>query len=176
MAMHPAHELFVTRPTFCALTEFLAVLDTFDLAERHFVLGPLYQQFLRTDRFHFPDARSDEDAMQRVYDQFRMMVVALAEPVHFAFVVTGIVTTTLVWLYGSSDPSLVDEFIESNKDGIRLEQERFNRGETTDEERDRALGEIEERLNNLKSDMALRRDKYERFCENVVARLPKRRA
>jgi len=81
----------------------------------------------------------------------------------------------LMWLYGSSDEGNLEEFIGSN----RSEMERLNgllaAGGISNAEHARLLGEHEERLNNLRGDIELRRDKYNSFCDEVVARLPQNR-
>lgn len=174
--MHPAHKLFVSRPTFCELDELFALLDEFDVVDRHSVLGPLYQQFFRSTPFQVPPGTTDEQGMELAYAQFKELVVALAVPVHYAFIINGIVTTTLVWLHGSSDETLINDFIASNRESIESERRRFESGEITEQELEHVLGEIEERMNNLRSDMSLRRQLYERFCDDVVARLPNRRS
>jgi len=170
--MHPAHETFASRPSFCRLDFLFGLLDEYDSAERHRILGPLYQQFFRTMSIEFPPGRSEDDGMVIVYERFKAALLALSETVPYIFIVMGVVSTTLAWLHGSSDERLVGDFLEGNHRSIELEQQRFARGEITQDDLDRALGEIEERVNNLRADMNLRRGQYEQFCEQVVARMP----
>ncbi|MGE0536248.1 MAG: hypothetical protein AB7O68_14810 [Pirellulales bacterium] len=173
--MHLAHQTFAARPTFCSLADIFALLDEIDARDRNFMLGPLYQQVFRTTSVKIAPGMTEDDAMLAVYDRFKEQINSFVATVPSALLVTGIVTTTLVWLHGSSDESLIDDFIESNQRDLQTHQERLESGEITEQQFDRRRGEIEERLNNLRSDMALRRAHYEQFCEKVVARIVERR-
>jgi hypothetical protein len=170
--MHPAHEEFVSRPSFCRLDYLFGLLNEYDVAERHRILGPLYQEFFRSTSIDFPLGTSEEDGMLIVYQRFKAALMALSEAVPYAFIVMGVVSTTLAWLHGSSDERLISRFLEGNRRSIEMERQRFARGEISQQDLDQVMGEIEERINNLRADMNLRRGQYERFCEQVVARMP----
>lgn len=173
--MHSAHQAFASRPSFCSLADLFVLLDEIDARDRHFMLGPLYQQVFRTTTAMIAPGMTEDEAISMVYDRFKEQINSFLATVSSALLVTGIVTTTLVWLHGSSDDSLIDDFIESNQRDLQTHQKQLESGEITEQQFDRLRGEIEERLNNLRSDMALRRAHYEQFCEKVVARIVERR-
>lgn len=172
MTLHRAHEAFAARPVFGNLELLFSLLDDYDLAERHRILGPLYQEFFVSQSMTLQPGSTEEDGMEFLYGQFKGLLRKLAEVVPYGFIVRGVVLTTLVWLHGSSDETFEAEFIKNNRQDEEKLREKFHRGEINQKEFDRKLGEIVERINNLRSDMNLRRDYYERFCEQVVAHLP----
>jgi hypothetical protein len=161
----------LARPSFSGLPELFALLDELDTRDRHFILGPLYQQFFQTTSVTISHGMTDEDGMSIVYDRFKEQINSLAAKMPTVFLVTGIVTTTLVWLHGASDESLFDDFVESNQRDREAHRQRFESGTITKQQFDHLLGEIEERINNLRSDMGLRRAHYELFCDKIVARI-----
>jgi hypothetical protein len=169
--MHAAHQIFASRPTFCGLPELFALLDELDPADRHFILGPVYQQFFRSSSVKIAPGTTEDEAQTIVFNRFHQQIMALAATVPPAFLAKGIVTTTLVWLHGSSDEAYLNDFLESNHRDMNAHRERFARGAISQQQLDHLLGEIEERVNNLRSDMGLRRALYERFCDKVVARI-----
>ena len=169
--MHSAHSLFASRPLpmTCTLTTFFDSLEKLDEYERHRILGPVYQQFLRSGSHHFPTARTDEEGMQMLFDQFKNHALAL--DVDQAFVTTGIIANILAWLYAFSDDKNTDMMIELNRANLLLVNTQFEDGKMTAEDFDRIRGELEERLNNLAGEMDNFRKLYEKFCEDVMSPL-----
>ena len=78
--MHPAHMAFVTRPVFCRLADLFRLFDELEVRDRHEILGPVYQEVMRTLKFRVPGARSPAEGMEQVYDAFRIRVEELAQP------------------------------------------------------------------------------------------------
>jgi len=169
--MNKAHLQFMSNPTFCSLDELFTYLDGLDLMDRHQLLGPVLQQVTRTTTITLPPGASEEDGMQDAYDQFKKLAHKLSLHVHFAFVVSGIVSTTLVWLYGSSNEENFSNFTKSNRKQQNSLKQLLESGQLSQEEFDQQNGEIEERLNNLHSEMNLKRRLYDIFCEEVVSKI-----
>ncbi len=121
----------------------------------------------------------DEDAaMQWLYDRFKekALGVTVQAQIHWNLLTVGIVTTMLMWLYAMSDEQRIPEVAENNRREAELARQQFARGEIDQGRLDRILGEIAERLNNMRSDISLLRHRCVRFCEQVVARLPQQTA
>jgi uncharacterized membrane protein len=173
--MHPAHQDFVSRPVFCRLLDLFELLDRLELRDRHSILGPVYQDLFRAERVQAPPGMDEDAAMQWVYDGFKekALGVFVQMQIHWAFMTVGIVTTTLMWLYAMSDEQRIPEVVENNRKDAEAAREQFAKREITQQQLDWMLGIIEERINNMRSDITLLRDQYVRFCEQVVARLPK---
>src|SRR6185437_11035821 len=167
--MHPEHEKFASQPVLCGLGELFMRLDQMEDRERHFVLGPAYREFFRTEHFHAPHARSEEEGMRSLYQQFQQRAYSLNHQLMEVQLVTLIVMTALVWLDWLSKDENLKSFLESNRRTKIDIGEKSARGEISKEQADYEVREIEERINNLYADMNIRRDTYARFCEKVVA-------
>ena len=171
--MHPVHIEFVSRPVFCKLQDLFLLLDQIEVRKRHSLLGPVYQDLFRQLSISYPSGTDEEMAMEDVFRQFKDRANHLAAQSLQSFIICAIITTTLMWLFASSDESRTSEVIEHNNKELAIIKEQFANGKIPKGIFDRISGEIEERLNNLKSDVRLRKDDYEFFCLNVVAKLPK---
>jgi len=174
--MHPVHQAFVAKPVVCRLIDLFDLLDRLEVRERNQVLGPVYQEFFGMAPIKVPPSMAEEEAMEEVYNVFKEKAAALVPHVHWSFVIVGVVTTTLMWLQLLSDEGRLEEAIDFNRADMEAVRQRYARNEISQEQHDRKIGEIEERINNLPSDMLLRRELYDLFCTQVVDRLPQKPA
>jgi len=127
---------------------------------------------MRTLKFQVPNARTPTEGMEQVYDAFRIRVEQLAQHMHPTLLITGIVTTILMWQSALSDESRTEEVLRANKDDIQAIQEQRQKGKVSNVDADRQIEEIKRLMNALPDRQKTVHEAYMLFCERVVARLP----
>ncbi len=170
LILHIQYVTLAPHPDRNSLDDLFRLLDSLDVFERDRMLTWMYLAFLEAPVMA-GTAETEEERLQLRYnkfeDKFRHAAMGVFEP----FLVHAAVTYTLAYLRECSDKACLDAVLYKSQSALNLLHRRIAEGTLLPEVGEPMIGSLEECINNLYADVALARQRYERFCEQVVRRM-----
>ena len=150
-----------------SLDNLFRLLDHLDVLERDKMLEWMYLAFLEAPVTQGP-ADTEEEKLELRYnkfeEKFRHTAIGVFEP----FLVHAVLTYTLAHLRECGDKASLDSVIHKSQAALTVLHRQIAEGTLLPEAGEAMIGNLEEHINNLHSDVELARKRYERFCEKVV--------
>ena len=87
------------------------------------------------------------------------------------FLVHAVVTYTLAYLRECGDKACLESVLLKSQSALRVLLRRIAEGTLLPELGEAMIGNLEEHINNVYSDVELARQRYERFCEKVAKKM-----
>ena len=152
------------------LDDLFRLLDSLDVFERDRMLTWMYLAFIE------PPARpgtaeTEEERLELRFNKFEEKFRHAAKGVFEPFLVHAAVTYTLAYLRECGDKACLDAVLHKLQAALNVLNRRIAEGTLLPEVGEAMIGNLEEHINNLYSDVELARQRYEVFCEKVVKRM-----
>jgi hypothetical protein len=164
---HIQYVTLVPHPDRNSLDNLFQLLDGLDVLERDRMLAWMYLAFLEPPATQ-ETVESEEERFElrfgKFEETFRHAAIGVFEP----FLVHAAVTYTLAYLRECSDKACLDAVLHKSQSALQVLHGRIAEGTLLPEAGEAMIGNLEEHINNLHSDVELARQRYEKFCEKVV--------
>ena len=147
------------------LDDLFRLLDGLEVFERDRMLAWMYLAFLEPPA---TQGTTDEERLELRYNKFEHKFRHAAIGVFEPFLVHAAVTYTLAYLRECGDKASLDTVLHKSQSALNVLHRRVAEGTLLPEVGEAMIGNLEEHINNLYSDVELARQRYERFCEKVV--------
>lgn len=170
LIQHIQYVTLAPHPDRNSLDDLFRLLDTLDVFERDRMLTWMYLAFLEAPSKQ-ATAETEEDRLELRYnkfeEKFRQTAIGVFEP----FLVHAAVTYTLAYLRECSDKACLESVLHKSHSALKVLHRRIAEGTLSPEVGEAMIGNLEEHINNVYADVELARQRYERFCEQVVKRM-----
>ena len=143
------------------------LLDSLEVFERDRMLAWMYLAFLEAPATR-ETAETEEERLELRYNKFEQKFRHAAIGVFEPFLVHAAVTYTLACLRECGDRASLDAVLHKSQSALNVLHRRIAEGTLSREVGESMIGNLEEHINNLHSDVELARQRYETFCEKVV--------
>jgi len=165
---HIQYVTLAPHPDRNSLDDLFGLLDGLDVFERDRMLAWMYLAFLEP-----PATRgtAEEERLELRYNKFERKFRQAAIGVFEPFLVHAAVTYTLAYLRECGDKASLETVHHKSQSALKLLHRRVAEGTLSPEVGEAMIGNLEEHINNLYSDVELARQRYEMFCEKVVKRM-----
>jgi len=150
------------------LDDLFRLLDGLDVFERDRMLAWMYLAFLEPPA---TQATAEEEKLELRYNKFERKFRHAAMGVFEPFLVHAAVTYTLAYLRECGDKACLDDVLHKSQSALNVLHRRIAEGTLSPEVGESMIGNLEEHINNLYSDVELARQRYEMFCEKVVKKM-----
>jgi hypothetical protein len=167
LIQHIQYVTLAPHPDRNRLDDLFRLLDSLDVFERDRILAWMYLAFLEPPATQ-GTSETEEERLELRYnkfeEKFRHAAIGVFEP----FLVHAAMTYTLAYLRECGDKSCLDSVLHKSQSALNVLRRRIEAGTLLPEVGQAMIGNLEEHINNLHSDVELARQRYERFCEKVV--------
>lgn len=167
---HLQYVTLAPHPDRNSLDDLFRLLDSLEVFERDRMLTWMYLAFLEAPATPGTTEREEERLELRYNkfeEKFRHAGIGVFEP----FLVHAAVTYTLAYLRECGDRACLDAVVHKSQSALNVLHRRIAAGTLSPEVGEAMIGNLEEHINNLHSDVELARQRYERFCEKVVKKM-----
>ena len=167
------HIQYVTQaphPDRNSLDNLFRLLERLDVFERDRMLAWMYLALLEAPVTP-GTAETEEERLELRYNKFEQKFRHAAIGVFEPFLVHAAVTYTLAYLRECGDKASLETVHHKSQSALKLLHRRVAEGTLSPEVGEAMIGNLEEHINNLYSDVELARQRYEMFCEKVVKRM-----
>ena len=167
---HIQYVTLAPHPDRNSLDDLFGLLDGLEIFERDKMLVWMYLAFLEGPATQ-ETAEREEERLELRYnkfeEKFRHAAIGVLEP----FLVHGVLTYTLAYLRECGDRACLDAALQKSKSALSLLRRRIAAGTLSPEAGESLVGNLEEHINNLYSDVELARQRYDTFCNKVVKKM-----
>lgn len=178
--LHPAHALYLRKPSFNSLDYLFEILDTLDPEKRDTILGWIYHFIIRPRATHYTTVIdgmtitvTDKFIDEVSYEAFKKKCysIASADILDEEMIVFMIVNFVLQAQLGISDTTSVDEFAHRMEDALTYFRSKLEERPEDKESLEGVIAFTQDRAQNAQEIIEQNYQSYEYFCENVVAQL-----
>ena len=167
---HIQYVTLAPHPDRNSLDDLFRRLDNLDVFERDRMLTWMYLAFLEGPVRQKAE-ETEEERLELRYnkfeEKFRHTAIGVFEP----FLVHAAVTYTLAYLRECGDKACLDAVFHKSQSALNVLHRRIAKGTLLPEAGAAMIGSLEEHINNLRADVELTRQRYEKFCEKVVKKM-----
>lgn len=167
---HIQYVTLAPHPDRNSLDDLFRWLDDLDVFERDRMLTWMYLAFLEAPAGQAA-TETEEERLELRYSKFQETFRHTATGVFGPFLVHAAVTYTLAYLRECGDKACLESVIRKSQSALKVLHRRIAEGTLSPEAGEAMIGSLEEHINNLSADVELARQRYERFCEQVVKRM-----
>ena len=167
---HIQYVTLAPHPDRNSLDDLFRLLDNLDVFERDRMLAWMYLAFLEPSTPQ-KTAETEEERLELRYNKFEHKFRHTAAGVFEPFLVHAAVTYTLAYLRECGDQTCLDAVLHKSQSALKMLRRRIAKGTLSAEAGESMIGNLEEHINNLHADVELARQRYEKFCENVVKQM-----
>ena len=150
-----------------SLDDLFRLLDGLEIFERDRMLVWMYLAFLEGPATQ-ETAEREEESLELRYNKFEHKFRHAAIGVFEPFLVHGVVTYTLAYLRECGDRACLDAVLQKSNSALSLLHRRIAEGTLSPDVGEPMIGNLEEHINNMSSDVELARRRYHTFCDKVV--------
>jgi len=167
---HIQYVTLAPHPDRNSLDDLFRLLDKLDVFERDRMLTWMYLAFLEAPSKQ-GTAETEEEQLELLYRKFEAKFRHIAKGVFEPFLVHAVVTYTLAYLRECGDKACLESVLLKSQSALRVLRRRIAEGTLLPEVGEAMIGNLEEHINNVYSDVELARQRYVRFCEKVVKKM-----
>jgi hypothetical protein len=168
--LHIQYVAAAPHPDKNSLDDLFRLLDGLEVFERDRMLVWMYLALLEGPATQ-ETAETEEERLELRYNKFEQKFRHTAIGVFEPFLVHAVVTYTLAYLRECGDRACLDSALHKSQAALNVLRRRVAEGTLPSETGEAMIGDLEEHINNVRSDVELARQRYERFCEKVVKRM-----
>ena len=167
---HIQYVTLAPHPDRNSLDDLFRLLDGLEVFERDRMLVWMYLAFLEGPATR-ETAEREEERLELRYnkfeEKFRQAAIGVFEP----FLVHAVLTYTLAYLRECGDRECLDAVLHKSKSALGVLRSRIAEGTLSPDVGESMIGNLEEHINNMPSDVELARRRYDTFCDKVVRKM-----
>lgn len=172
--MHPAHLLYVRKPTLNTLNYFFELVDSLNSEKRDKIFYSTYHMIINP-RWRKPTnlkGKVGDLIIDEVnYSIFKEKTYYLAELIPEDYLVFSIVSFTLREVWRLGDKTSTEKYIKDHKSSIKLAEKSFLEGRTNEKSFKMLVNTFEDMIQNLPKQTDEYFYLYIYFCEKVISEL-----
>lgn len=143
------------------------LLDDLDVFERDRMLTWMYLAFLEAPTTEKKTA-AEEERLELRYNRFKQKFRHEAIGLFGPFLVHAAVTYTLAYLRECGDRACLNSVLDKLRSSLKMIHRLIAQGTVSSELGEAMVGNLEEQINNVGSEVELARHRYDTFCDRVV--------